>query len=284
MPNNPLTEPAAGGYTARVEPTRPRAATPRGSTAFLLELRRAMAKKKYQPLHFPGSVELIDYVKKISNDTVLLSFSGGKESLSSWLWLRENGVRVVPVYLWRIPAMSFVERALRYYEDQFQTHIIRLPHPALYRWLNNHVFRPPEQCAIAEEAELYEFDYDEVFALAIAAARLPMDVYTAIGVRMTDNVNRWASIKKHGAINQERKTFYPIYDFSKERLLETIRASGIKLPADYKWFGRSFDGLDWRFLHVLRDKAPRDYKRIIELFPLAELEMFRIECREALYD
>jgi len=38
-----------------------------------------------------------------------------------------------------------------------------------------------------------------------------------------------------------------------------------------------FDGIDYRFMKPIKDHFPRDYQRIIEWFPLAELEIKRRE-------
>jgi hypothetical protein len=46
---------------------------------------------------------------------------------------------------------------------------------------------------------------------------------------------------------------------------------------EYEWFGRSFDGIDWRFLAPIKQHAPDDYARILDWFPLADLEVF---CRD----
>ena len=55
----------------------------------------------------------------------------------------------------------------------------------------------------------------------------------------------------------------------------SLRPRGLKLPIDYKWFGRSFDGIDYRFISKLRLHSPEDYERILEWFPLADLDIFR---------
>ncbi|MFD6070295.1 hypothetical protein [Amycolatopsis lurida] len=47
------------------------------------------------------------------------------------------------------------------------------------------------------------------------------------------------------------------------------------LPIDYEWYGRSFDGLDYRFIEPLSRHAPEDYARALDWFPLAELELLR---------
>jgi hypothetical protein len=50
-----------------------------------------------------------------------------------------------------------------------------------------------------------------------------------------------------------------------------------KLPIDYHLFGRSFDGMDYRFLKPIKDNFPKDFEKILEWFPLADLEIFRAE-------
>ena len=71
--------------------------------------------------------------------------------------------------------------------------------------------------------------------------------------------------------------YMPTWDWSKDKLLDTIERSGISLPVDYLWFGRSFDGLDYRFLGPLKRHAPRDYAKVLEWFPLADIEVWRHE-------
>jgi len=60
-------------------------------------------------------------------------------------------------------------------------------------------------------------------------------------------------------------------------LLSEIERSGIKLSVDYKIFGRSFDGLDYRFLAPIKKHFPRDWQRLCQWFPLAEAEIYRYE-------
>lgn len=67
------------------------------------------------------------------HNRLLLSFSCGKDSLAMWLWLRETKqVEIIPYFLYWVPGLSFVERALDYYEQVFGQRITRLPHPLFY--------------------------------------------------------------------------------------------------------------------------------------------------------
>lgn len=232
---------------------------------------------------YTNSTELNTWLARQS-DTCILSFSCGKDSIASWLELRKHFKTIIPVYLYLIPDLEFVEKSLVYYEDFFQTKIMRLPHCSLYRMLRYLVLQAPENCSVIEQLNIPEFENDDSLRVAKEDSGLPDSTYSALGVRAVDSLNRWTAVKKYGAHNESRKTFFPIYDWRKEQLISTIRASGIKLPIDYRLFGRSFDGIDYRFLAPIKEYFPKDYAKILEFFPLADLEIFRMKCRRSYYD
>ncbi len=225
-------------------------------------------------------MELLDGSQVIAKireqtDTVLMAFSCGKDSIGAWLECRKAFPRIVPYYMYLIPNLEFIERSIRYYEDWFGQRIIRVPHPSLYRMLNAGVFQPPERIRIIERCALADFGYLEMQDAIRGHLGLGPECYTASGVRATDSPARMLALRKSGAINERKRQFFPVWDWRKQRLLEEIAAAGVKLPVDYRLFGRSFDGVDYRFLAPLKERYPRDYARILEWFPLAELEIKR---------
>lgn len=236
-------------------------------------------------LHFPDGEHLCDYIAQQTNGVTLLSFSCGKDSLGMWLQLRRHFTRIVPFFLYIVPDLQFVEDTLKYYEDFFGTHIYRLPHPALYKYLNQAIYQPPERISKIVEAKLVEYGADDVADIVKLKEGIPFrSCYTGMGVRAVDSLNRWAAIKTYGPVNQKRYNFYPIYDWRKERLVNEIEAAGVKLSVEYRVFGRTFDGLDWRFMKPMKEAFPADYARVKEWFPLVEMEILRHEWREQLFD
>lgn len=214
------------------------------------------------------------------HNTVILSFSRGKDSIAAWLQLRRYGLRIIPVHLYLVPSIEFVDESLKYYEDFFQTTIYNLPHPGLYRWLRNFTFQAPERLRTIEESGLpKKYDYDELFAYIRRKQSLPPVAPVGVGVTQNDSPNRRASIKRFGPVNRKRQQFYPIFDWNKARIIQEIDESGVSLPVDYELFGRSWDGLDYRFLKPISERFPADYARILELFPMAEIELLRMEWR-----
>jgi hypothetical protein len=236
-------------------------------------------------LRFPGvavkeSEKVIAEIAKLT-DTVLLSFSGGKDAIAAWLALRPHFKRIIPYYYYLVPDLEFVEESLRYYEDFFGTRILRYPNPNLYRMLNNEVFQPPEHLPVIRAWSLPNFDYDELRDVICDDLGIPTDTFTANGVRASDSLNRRTMFKTHGPVNYNRRMFYPIWDWKKAALMDCFTKAGIKMPVDYQIFGRSFDGLDFRFVYPIRKYFPRDYARIREFFPMIEVEFKRYEYAQA---
>jgi hypothetical protein len=230
----------------------------------------------------PGVPPSADLRAQYAGQPMLLSFSRGKDSIAAWLAMREAGIEVIPFHLYRVPDVAFVEESIAYFEDWFDTRILQLPHPALWRQLRALTYQPPERCAVIEAADLAPISYDEVDAAVREHYRLPGDTLVADGVRAADNPNRRTAVIKSGALNTARRKIRIIWDWRKHHVYDAITAAGIQLPVDYQWFGRSFDGLDHRFLGPLAEHAPDDLAQVLAWFPLADLDAFRRTLRKPL--
>lgn len=216
---------------------------------------------------------------------VALAFSRGKDSIAAWLALRDAGVEVVPYHMHRIPdpdqpergirGLAFVEDSLRYFEDWFQTPILRVMHPAWYRQLSNFVFQPPGRIATIDACELIVPSYEDLVDIIRAEAGLPSDTFACDGVRAADSPQRRVAMASHGPINYNQHKIHIVWDWRKRHIREAIAQSGIKLPVDYDLWDRSFDGIDLRFLPGLRDTFPDDWDRLLFWFPLVDLYLYR---------
>lgn len=228
-------------------------------------------------MDYKNSDQLCEKMAARMNGVCLLRFSCGKDSVGAYIQLKRYFERIVPVYHYLHPDLDFVNKSLTYYEEVMGTHIIRVPNHWLYRHLNNGAMQTKETWETVLQYNLPYFDNDEVNDYIKEDLGLKLSVFTAVGVRASDNLNRGRSIRMHGAHNENRKTFFPNYDWNMERLIKEIRQSGIKLPVDYKVWGKSFDGLDYRFIKPMREHFPQDYEKLKQLFPLLDLEIKRYE-------
>lgn len=230
----------------------------------------------------PSGEEICRQVSEECQGKTLLSFSRGKDSIAAYIAIRDKFEEVVPYHLFLVPGLEFVDESLAYYEKVMGRHIYNLPHPSLYLMFDELVFQSPGNAAVLTAAGLPTFDYVLMHNLVAEAEGLdPLKVFSATGVRAADSPARRVAMITHGPINRTKRVFYPVWDWNKARLIEELTKSGIKLPVDYDLFGRSFDGLDLRFLYQIKHQRPSDYKRILEWFPLAESEIFRYEMTRA---
>lgn len=213
-------------------------------------------------------------------DTVGLSFSNGKDSLAAWLYLRENGFKIVPFYMQIVPGLEFVENSIRFYESFFGVHVYRLTLPNAYMWLNNFHSQPVER--FARLAALFGgylplFKYQDVEQGFRRTAGLRLNTWIAVGIKASDSAIRSGG-KAGTGYDPKRNVFHPLRRWSEDDVVRILKDYRCPLPTDYELFGsRSFDGFDARFLLPIKERYPADYRRILEWAPDARHELSRLE-------
>jgi hypothetical protein len=206
---------------------------------------------------------------------VALAFSRGKDALCAWWQLRRHGFEVVPYHLDLVPGMSFVEESLAYYDRVLGAKVVRYVHPGTFRMLRDLVYQPPERWPVILEADLPDVTRQVIDDDVRATQGVE---WIATGVRAADSILRLAGVRHHGSLNPKARTFMPVFDWRMDRVyrcLDDLAAEGIGLPLDYELFGRTFDGVDAKFTAALRERLPADYQRVLDLFPLADADLFR---------
>ncbi|SNR99384.1 hypothetical protein SAMN04488503_2236 [Humidesulfovibrio mexicanus] len=225
-------------------------------------------------------MELSEIVKRVRakspDGKVLLSFSRGKDAWAAWLAIRDK-FDVCPFYYYGIEGLEFVDEYLEYCERVIGKRIVRLPSPAAHSRLSPKglVFQPPERVETLCACNLETFDWTEVQRTAARCFGIDEGTYTALGVRAADSARRALAFKSHGPVTENLRKFYPVWDWNKDRLVSELTRNNIVLPVDYKIWGRTFDGIYLLFLLGLKKHFPRDYQRVLEYYPLADLELFR---------
>ncbi|MEY8314135.1 hypothetical protein [Adlercreutzia muris] len=222
----------------------------------------------------PTSQEVLQTLADL-HEPVALGFSCGKDSIATWIAMREYGIEVVPVYFWLVPDLQFIDDELAYFEEVFETRIHRYPNPSFYRLINSCVDQPPERLRVIEAAHLPTPDYPQTWDLITDELGLPRETWKADGVRAADSLNRRSSFVQHGVMKPHSRKVSPIADWLKQEVMDAIDGAGIKLPIDYEIFGRSFDGIDCRFTEPMRKHLPDDYERLRQWFPLMETDLIR---------
>ena len=219
----------------------------------------------------PSTSEILDRVRRRHGRRVLLAFSRGKDSVAAAIALRDAGFQVTAFYTYLVPPapdgslLSFEESSLAYYERELfeGRRIWRLPSPSLYTMIRNGTFMPPERMAVCQAASLGEFGYGDLHAAVRRMEGLPEDAPVAVGVRGADSPQRRLHMHRTGGIDERTRQFFPVASWKKADVIAAIERAGLRLPADYRVWKRTFDGFDGAFLVGLRKHFPDDYERVV---------------------
>lgn len=205
------------------------------------------------------STELFDPIKTQAKvtDTVIVGFSGGKDSIVTLDLCMRYFKNVYPFFMYLVPGLSFQEKTIQWYENKYETEIIRLPHFELSNFFRYGTFR--------------DFDFN-VPIIGIndiyAYMRLKTGAeWIAAGERAADSIIRNAMIKHSSSIDLLRGRFYPIAYWKKNDVLNYIKFHKLYLPPDSRKLGFSFRSLDGSELHMLQKHYPDDFAKVQKLFP-----------------
>lgn len=192
-------------------------------------------------------------------DAVLVGFSGGKDSIVTLDLCMRYFDRVQPFFLYLCPGLEFQEDTLSWYERRYDVEIIRMPHFEVSNFMRYGSFREPDP-GVSIVSITDEYNY----------LRLKTGMtWVAAGERIADSIVRRAMIKHSGTIDRKRARLYPIANWTKREVLEYIKHHRLKLPRDSRKLGFSFKSLAGTELAFIRDAYPRDYERILEMYPFA---------------
>lgn len=219
--------------------------------------------------------DILEFLKNQKKVTV--GFSTGKDSVAVTTILINAGIEVIPYFFYHIPDLDFVEENIRLYEKTFGFEVIRMPHPMLYDYLRHQDFQPPKMIDYLSEIEFPKMHFSDLVDIHLASIGDSNKYYDAVGERAAESFNRRMVFKTRGFINEAEKKFYPIADWKKDDVLSYLKKNNIPLTKDYGIWNRSFDGLKYQFLFGVKKNYPNDWKKILEYFPLIELELFRYE-------
>lgn len=202
---------------------------------------------------------LFDPIKTQSKitDSVLVGFSGGKDSIVTLDLCMRYFDRVVPFFMYIVPGLEFQERTLQWYEKYYSVEILRIPHFEVSNFMRYGSFRAFDlSVPIISITDEYNW------------MRLNTDItWIAAGERISDSIIRRAMIKNSGSIDRERARFYPIAYWKKKEVLGYIKKRKLKLPSDSKGLGFSFKSLDGKELAFVKKHYPEDYLKIESMYP-----------------
>lgn len=212
---------------------------------------------------------LFDPIKTQSRvtDSVIVGFSGGKDSIVTLDLCFKYFKRVVPFFMYLVPDLEFQEKTLRWYENKYNTEIIRLPHFECSNFLKYGCFTMADwNVDIVGINDTYEHLRQKTGIHWIAA-----------GERCADSIVRNAMIKKSGSIDYQRGRFYPLAYWKKQEILEYIKYKKLYISPEQRKIGFSFRSLAGCELAIIKEMYPADYEKILKVYPFAGAGVERFE-------
>lgn len=200
-------------------------------------------------------------------ESVIVGFSGGKDSIVTLDLCFRYFKRVVPFFMYLVPDLEFQERMLRRYEEKYNTEIIRIPHFEVSEFLKYGSFT------------MMDWNVDVVgINDTYAYLRQKTGIHwIAAGERCADSIVRNAMIKKSGSIDYQRGRFYPLAYWKKNEVLQYIKQKKLYLSSEQRKIGFSFRSLAGNELAIIKEMYPEDYKKILKVYPFAGAGVERFE-------
>lgn len=202
------------------------------------------------------------------NRTCIVAYSGGKDS---WAILNlahqifgQGNIHVYNLYL--IPDLECELREIRKAESRYNLTVHRLPHPGVHDALRSGHLQPlptPFRRKL-HHADIYEY-----------IRNLTGSDWIVFGHRIDESLQRRGMIKPFRGVLQKHRKCYPLWNWKAADVFHYLQSSNIPAPEQYTEDDTTGLTLNANTLLYLREKYPADYAKIIQLFPLAEVQFYR---------
>lgn len=200
-----------------------------------------------------------------ASDSVLVAFSGGKDSLVCLDLCVRMFKKVTPFFLYFVPGLEHCEKQLQYAKDKYGLTVIQYPHWLLFRCLKYGIFcENNERCYRIPDLKI-----NDIHKAIIHDTGVP---FVCQGAKKSDSMWR----RRYFSINKFDKVFYPLKEWNKRDVLAYLRLNKISIP-DNEGTNASGVDLSTPFILWCYDNYPQDYQKIREIFPFVEAIIKRRE-------
>jgi len=208
------------------------------------------------------TLKVIEFLKT-QTDSVVLFYSGGKDSLILLDLLSKSGLKVNLAFMYLVEGLGHVEKYIDWAEKKYNVKSKRYPHFMLSQYFNDNFCRfhekkvPVIKLGDIETQARNDFNCDWIIN----------------GSKQADSLNRRLMLKTYfmNAINLDSKKAYPLSYWNKAMCLAYIKQHRLPMPINYGEKSNSSGvDLEYKCLKYLRDNYPDDYEKILKVFPFAE--------------
>lgn len=233
----------------------------------------------------PETDQLCKVMARLNKGVCVLGFSGGKDALAAWLYLRNYFHTIIPFHATLIPGIKYIERSLAYYEEVMQTKIERVMCGYFFKSQMFGVFQPYEALEVVDDCDLFHWEgstYKSPLGHLVAEKYgLPDTHWPAFGFSMYDSLDRIKWVRNTKGKHDKYRCWYPCWNWKPTQVKDYLKQHDISLSEDYLLCNRSLDHIP-HFYHLekIRELYPEDYETIKFWYPFVEAREARQLFRE----
>ena len=211
---------------------------------------------------FKHTVSVLDFIKT-QTDTVVLFYSGGKDSLILIDILFKRGFKINIAFMYLVPEMKHQMKFLKYAEKKYNAKIIQYQHWQMSHYINDNFFRfhdkPVHLLSLKDIVVKAKFDFKCDWCV--------------LGMKQSDSMTRRFTIKPLflESINLSSHMVYPLSKWKKANCISYLKINKLPSPENYGKISNSsgFD-LNKDVMIYLKDNYPDDLEKVFKVFPLAK--------------
>lgn len=219
-------------------------------------------------MHAELECQIRGQIELAKSKNVIISFSTGADSLACYLRLKEWGITPAAlIYMEYIHDLPMVRNYIDYFEDKENIKVYRIASKLYREDLRNGLFqRPGVGQKMFADSTIRNESKSVLNERIISSFNDPLLV---IGLRYTDGIFRYKTLIEKGALRGNE--WNPTASFTEADTAAIIANSGIKLPFEYRFMGRSFESPRATIANDMAKFAPKTWGKVKEVFPMVSL-------------
>ena len=208
---------------------------------------------------------LTEYARRY--DGVLVSYSGGKDSLVTLDLCTRTFRRVVCFFMYFVPGLAVEEAVLDIGRKRYGVEVLYYPHWSVIAALKYGTYSAPH---LSKDSLPGDYTLNDVYNLARADSGIQL---IACGIKKADSEFR----RKNMTAFQRKDVMCPLRDWNKLEILSYLAMHKIPVPKTSKGKTESATGVDLSApaLCKLHDEHPDDWRKLLAWFPYAEAAIAR---------
>jgi phosphoadenosine phosphosulfate reductase len=209
------------------------------------------------------TAKILDDAAEKGGGSVLVSYSGGKDSLVVLDLCSRAFKRIECFLMYLVPGLEVTETMVAFAQKRWGVTVHQVPH-----WLAGTLLKEGYFCFNSyRDDDLPDWKLRDVYDYVMADTGIGV---IATGAKKSDGAGR----RRYLANTQYTDIIYPIKSWNKFDVLGYLKAQKIPIPAST---GQSTSGIDLSppSLKWLHRTYPNDFRRLCEVFPFAEAVIWR---------